>query len=133
MTIDLNKIEKEVRGHFLRAIRKAEKKRKTDPIDDKIHELNGVILLLRELKKVRLENRRLKNNMEEMKKYYSAPIEIEERAIAAEQRNADLERSYNDLVLMENKDFRLNDLVMNLSRRNGQLEEELERLKNATP
>ena len=133
MTIDLNKIEKEVRGHFLKAISKAKKKRKTDPIDDKIHELNGVILLLRELKKVRLENRRLKNNMEEMKKYYSVPIEIEERAIAAEQRNADLERSYNDLVLMENKDFRLNDLVMNLSRRNGQLEEELERLKNATP
>ena len=92
--------------------------------------------MLRELKKVRLENRRLKNNMEEMKKYYSAPIEIEERAIAAEQRNADLERSYNDLVSVEKKDFRynqLNDLIMNLSRRNGQLEEELERLKNATP
>ena len=133
MPIDTDKIEKEVRGHFLRAIRKAEKKRKTDPIDDKIHELNGVILLLRELKKVKLENRRLKDNMEEMKKYYSNPIEIEERAIAAEQRNADLERSYNDLVLQEKKDFRLNDLVMTLSMRNGRLEEELERLKNATP
>jgi len=106
--------------------------RKTDPIDDKIHELNGVILLLRELKKVKLENRRLKDNMEEMEKYYSNPIEIEERAIAAEQRNADLERSYNDLVLQEKKDFRLNDLVMTLSMRNGRLEEELERLKNAT-
>jgi len=133
MPIDTDKIEKEVRVHFLRAIRKVEKKRKTDPIDDKIHELNGVILLLRELKKVKLENRRLKDNMEEMKKYYSNPIEIEERAIAAEQRNADLERSYNDLVLQEKKDFRLNDLVMTLSMRNGRLEEELERLKNATP
>jgi len=97
--------------------------------------LNGVILLLRELKKVKLENRRLKDNMEEMKKYYSNPIEIEERAIDAEQRNADLERSYNDLVLQEKKDFRyreLHDLVMALSQRNGQLEEELKRLKNAT-
>jgi hypothetical protein len=132
MTIDLDKIEKEVRGHFLRAIRKAEKQRKTDPIDDKIHELNGVILLLRELKKVKLENRRLKYQQEEMEKYYSKPIEIEDRAITAERRNADLERSYNELVLQEKKDFRLNDLVMTLSQRNGQLEEELERLKNAT-
>jgi hypothetical protein len=128
MPIDTDKIEKEVRGHFLRAIRKAEKKRKTDPIDDKIHELNGVILLLRELKKVKLENRRLKYNMAEMEKDYSKPIELEKR-------NAELERSYNELVLQEKKDFRyreLHDLVMALSQRNGQLEEELERLKNAT-
>jgi hypothetical protein len=128
MPIDTDKIEKEVRGHFLRAIRKAEKKRKTDPIDDKIHELNGVILLLRELKKVKLENRRLKDNMADMEKDYSKPIELEKR-------NAELERSYNELVLQEKKDFRyreLHDLVMALSQRNGQLEEELKRLKNAT-
>ena len=110
--------------------------RKTDPIDDLINELLKPIKLLRELKKTRQENAQLKYNMAEMEKYYSKPIEIEDRAIAAEQRNADLERSYNDLVSVEKKDFRynqLNDLIMNLSRRNGQLEEELERLKNATP
>jgi hypothetical protein len=64
-----------------------------------------------------------------MEKDYSKPIELERR-------NADLERSYNELVLQEKKDFRyreLHDLVMALSQRNGQLEEELKRLKNATP
>jgi hypothetical protein len=136
MPIDTDKIEKEVRGHFLRAIRKAEKKRKTDPIDDKIHELNKPILLLRELKKAKQEIAQLKYQQEEMEKYYSKPIEIEARAIAAEERNADLERSYNDQILQERKDSRyreLHDLVMALSQRNGQLEEELKRLKNATP
>jgi len=110
--------------------------RKTDPIDDVINQLNKPILLLRELKKVKQENAQLKYNMAEMEKDYSKPIEIEARAIAAEERNADLERSYNDQILQERKDFRyreLHDLVMALSQRNGQLEEELERLKNATP
>jgi len=110
--------------------------RKTDPIDDVINQLNKPILLLRELKKVKQENAQLKYNMAEMEKDYSKHIEIEARAIAAEERNADLERSYNDQILQERKDFRyreLHDLVMALSQRNGQLEEELERLKNATP
>jgi len=109
--------------------------RKTDPIDDVINQLNKPILLLRELKKAKQEIAQLKYNMAEMEKYYSKPIEIEDRAITAERRNADLERSYNELVLQEKKDFRyrqLNDLIMTLSMRNGQLEEELERLKNAT-
>ena len=110
--------------------------RKTDPIDDVINQLNKPILLLRELKKVKLENERLKYQKESMKKYYSKPIDIEARAIAAEERSADLERSYNEQVLQERKDSRyreLHDLVMALSQRNGQLEEELKRLKNATP
>ena len=110
--------------------------RKTDPIDDVINQLNKPILLLRELKKAKQEIAQLKYQKEAMKEYYSKPIEIEERAIAAEQRNADLERSYNDQILQERKDFRykeLHDLVMALSQRNGQLEEELKRLKNATP
>ena len=109
--------------------------RKTDPIDDVINELLKPILLLRELKKVKQENAQLKYQQEEMEKYYSKPIAIEARAIAAEERNADLERSYNEQILQERKDFRykeLRDLVMALSQRNGQLEEELERLKNAT-
>jgi hypothetical protein len=109
--------------------------RKTNPIDDVINELNKPILLLRELKKAKQEIAQLKYVISEMEKDYSKPIELEARAIAAEERNADLERSYNEQVLQERKDFRyrqLEDLVMNLSRRNGQLEEELERLKNAT-
>jgi len=110
--------------------------RKTDPIDDLINELLKPIKLLRELKKAKQEIAQLKYVISDMEKDYSKPIEIEARAIAAEERNADLERSYNEQVLQERKDFRyrqLEDLVMNLSRRNGQLEEELERLKNATP
>ena len=109
--------------------------RKTDPIDDLINELLKPIKLLRELKKAKQEIAQLKYVISEMEKDYSKPIELEARAIAAEERNADLERSYNEQVLQERKDFRyrqLEDLVMNLSRRNGQLEEELERLKNAT-
>ena len=109
--------------------------RKTNPIDDVINELNKPILLLRELKKAKQEIAQLKYVISDMEKDYSKPIELEARAIAAEERNADLERSYNEQVLQERKDFRyrqLEDLVMNLSRRNGQLEEELERLKNAT-
>lgn len=111
-------------------------KRKTDPIDDLINELLKPVKLLRELKKAKQKIAELEYQKEEMKKYYSKPIEIEARAIAAEERNADLERSYNEQVLQERKDFRyreLHDLVMTLSQRNGQLEEELERLKNATP
>ena len=110
--------------------------RKTDPIDDLINELLKPVKLLRELKKAKQEIAQLKYVISDMEKDYSKPIELQTRAIAAEKRNADLERSYNELVLQEKKDFRykqLNDLVMNLSRRNGQLEEELERLKNATP
>jgi hypothetical protein len=108
--------------------------RKTDPIDDLINELLKPIKLLRELKKAKQEIAQLKYVISDMEKDYSKPIELEARAIAAEERNADLERSYNDLVLQERKDFRykeLHDLVMALSQRNGQLEEELERLKNA--
>ena len=110
--------------------------RKTDPIDDLINELLKPVKLLRELKKAKQEIAQLKYVISEMEKDYAKPIELEARAIAAEERNADLERSYNEQVLQERKDFRyrqLEDLVMNLSRRNGQLEEELERLKNATP
>ena len=109
--------------------------RKTDPIDDLINELLKPIKFLRELKKAKQEIAQLKYVISDMEKDYSKPIELEARAIAAEERNADLERSYNEQVLQERKDFRyrqLEDLVMNLSRRNGQLEEELERLKNAT-
>jgi len=109
--------------------------RKTDPIDDLINELLKPIKLLRELKKAKQEIAQLKYVISDMEKDYSKPIEIEARAITAEQRNADLERSYNELVLQEKKDFRyreLHDLVMALSQRNGQLEEELKRLKNAT-
>jgi hypothetical protein len=110
--------------------------RKTDPIDDLINELLKPIKFLRELKKAKQEIAQLKYVISDMEKDYSKPIELEARAIAAEERNADLERSYNEQVLQERKDFRyrqLEDLIMNLSRRNGQLEEELERLKNATP
>ena len=110
--------------------------RKTDPIDDLINELLKPVKLLRELKKAKQEIAQLKYVISDMEKDYSKPIELEARAIAAEERNADLERSYNEQVLQERKDFRyrqLEDLIMNLSRRNGQLEEELERLKNATP
>jgi len=109
--------------------------RKTDPIDDVINQLNKPILLLRELKKAKQKIAELEYQKESMKKYYSKPIEIEARAIAAEERNVDLERSYTEQILQERKDSRyrdLHDLVMTLSMRNGQLEEELERLKNAT-
>ena len=109
--------------------------RKTDPIDDLINELLKPIKLLRELKKAKQEIAQLKYVISDMEKDYSKPIEIKARAIAAEERNADLERSYNELVLQEKKDSRyreLHDLAMALSQRNGQLEEELERLKNAT-
>jgi hypothetical protein len=102
--------------------------RKTDPIDDVINQLNKPILLLRELKKAKQEIAQLKYVISDMEKDYSKPIELEKR-------NAELERSYNELVLQEKKDFRyreLHDLVMALSQRNGQLEEELKRLKNAT-
>jgi hypothetical protein len=103
--------------------------RKTDPIDDVINELLKPVKLLRELKKTRQENAQLKYVISDMEKDYSKPIELERR-------NADLERSYNDQILQERKDSRyreLHDLVMALSQRNGQLEEELKRLKNATP
>jgi len=102
--------------------------RKTDPIDDLINELLKPIKLLRELKKAKQEIAQLKYVISDMEKDYSKPIELEKR-------NAELERSYNELVLQEKKDSRyreLHDLVMALSQRNGQLEEELERLKNAT-
>ena len=102
--------------------------RKTDPIDDLINELLKPIKLLRELKKAKQEIAQLKYVISDMEKDYSKPIELEKR-------NAELERSYNELVLQEKKDSRyreLHDLAMALSQRNGQLEEELERLKNAT-
>ena len=102
--------------------------RKTDPIDDVINQLNKPILLLRELKKAKQEIAQLKYVISDMEKDYSKPIELEKR-------NAELERSYTELVLQEKKGFRyreLHNLVMALSQRNGQLEEELKRLKNAT-
>jgi hypothetical protein len=76
--------------------------RKTNPIDTKIHELNDLILLLRELKKLRQENA----NLREFLTYWDS--------------------EYGNVDEME-------DIITKLSARNGRLEEELKRLKNATP
>jgi predicted nuclease with TOPRIM domain len=75
--------------------------RKTNPIDTKIHELNDLILLLRELKKLRQENA----NLREFLTYWDS--------------------EYGNVDEME-------DIITKLSARNGRLEEELKRLKNAT-
>jgi predicted nuclease with TOPRIM domain len=75
--------------------------RKTNPIDTKIHELNDLILLLRELKKLRQENA----NLREFLTYWDS--------------------KYGNVDEME-------DIITKLSARNGRLEEELKRLKNAT-
>jgi predicted nuclease with TOPRIM domain len=75
--------------------------RKTNPIDDLINELNKPILLLRELKKLRQENERLKEFVSWWDSKYGTVDEMEA-------------------------------IITKLSARNGRLEEELKRLKNAT-
>jgi hypothetical protein len=65
--------------------------RKTNPIDDMINELNGRILLLRELKKLRQENERLKEFVSWWDSKYGSVDEMEAIITKLSARNGYLE------------------------------------------
>jgi len=65
--------------------------RKTNPIDDMIQELNGRILLLRELKKLRQENERLKEFVSWWDSKYGSVDEMEAIITKLSARNGYLE------------------------------------------
>ena len=65
--------------------------RKTNPIDDMINELNGRILLLRELKKLRQENARLKEFVSWWDSKYGTVDEMEAVIVKLSSRNGYLE------------------------------------------
>jgi len=71
--------------------------RKTNPIDTKIHELNDLILLLRELKKLRQENANLREFLTYWDSKYGNVDEMEDIITKLSARNGRLEEELKRL------------------------------------